>query len=106
MRRVKSNGSSLRVLLDRRFPVEVSAVQNRPVEQVLETRLEVADQVPRQEHVLGFAPSNVAMPHEDDTVLGERPRLVGAQHVHGSEVLDGVKPLDDYLLAAHGERAI
>ena len=95
----------LLILLDDRLPVEVGTIQNRPVEQVLEARLEVADQVSVQEHVIGFTPSDVAMPHEDDAVLGERTRLVGAQHVHGPEVLDGVQPLDDHLLAAHGERA-
>ncbi len=78
----------LLVLLDKRLRVEVGTIQNRPVEQVFEARLEVADQVPVQEHVIGFTPSDVAMPHEDDAVLGERARLVGAQHVHAAEVLD------------------
>ena len=96
----------LLVLLDQRLPVEVGAIQNRPVEQVLQARLEVADQVAIQEHFLVSTPGDVAMPLEDDAVLGERAGLVGAQHVHAAEVLDGVEPLDDHLLAAHGERAL
>ena len=44
----------LLILLDNRLPVEVGTIQNRPVEQVLEARLEVADQIPVQEHVIAF----------------------------------------------------
>ena len=108
MRRVKSKGisSSFLYFSTSRLPVEVGAIQDRPVEQVLEARLEVADQVAVQEHFLAFLPGDVAMPHEDDAVLGERAGFVGAQHVHAAEVLDGVEPLDDHLLAAHGERAL
>ena len=65
MRRVKSKGNliQLLVLLDQRLAVEVGAIQNRPVEQVLEARLEIADQVAVQEHFVGFPPRDVAMPH-------------------------------------------
>ena len=104
-REVEREFVQLLVLLDRRLPVEVGAIQDRPVQQVLEARLEVADQVAVQQHFLGFPPGDVAMPLKDDAVLGERAGFVGAQHVHASEVLDGVEPLDDHLLAAHGERA-
>src|ERR1039458_7977836 len=38
--------------------------------------------------------------------FGERAGLVGAEHVHSAEVLNGVETLHDYLLAAHGERAL
>ena len=90
MRRVKSNGisSSFLYFSTSRLRVEVGTIQNRPVEQIFEARLEVADQVPVQEHVIGFTPSDVAMAHEDDAILGERAGLVGAQHVHAAEVLD------------------
>ena len=92
MRRVKSNGisSSFLYFSTSRLSVEVGAIQDRPVEQILEARLEVADQVAVQKHFLGFPPGDVAMPHEDDAVLGERAGFVGAQHVHAAEVLDGV----------------
>ncbi len=96
----------LLVLLDHGLPVEVGAIQDRPVEQVLEAGLEVADQVAVQKHFLGFLSGHVAMPLEDDAILGERAGFVGAQHVHAPEVLNGVEPLDDHFLAAHGERAL
>ena len=96
----------LLILLDQRFPVKIRTIQNRPVEQILEAGLEVADQVTVQQHLVGFAPRYVAVPHEDDTILSERAGLVRAQYVHAPEVLNGVEPLDDHFLAAHGERAI
>ncbi len=34
------------------------------------------------------------------------PVLSVHKHVHAAEILDGVEPLDDHLLAAHGERAL
>ena len=108
MRRVKSKGSLIQLLIlgDQRLLVEVGAIENRPVEQVLETRLEVADQVAIQKYFLGFPPGHVAMPLEDDAVLGERAGLVGAQNVHAAEVLNRVEPLDDHLSAAHRQRAL
>ena len=108
MRRVKSNGisSSFLYFSTISLPVEVGAIQNRPVEQVLEAGLEVADQVAVQQHLLGFLSRHVAMPLKDDAILGERAGFVGAQNVHAAEVLNGVQPLDDHLLAAHGERAL
>ena len=44
------------------------------------------------------------MPLENDVVLGERAGLVGAKHVHGAKILDGVKPLHDHAVAreVHG----
>ncbi len=86
--------------------MEIRRVQNRAVEQVFQAGLEVADQVSVQKHVIRFTAGYVAMPHQDDAILRECPRLVGAQHVHPSEVLNRVQPLDDDLLTAHGERAV
>ena len=108
MRRVKSKGSSSSFLYfsTSAFSVEVGTIENRPVEQVLEAGLEVADQVAVQKHFLRFPSGHVAMPLKDDAVLGERAGFVGAQHVHAAEVLNGVEPLDDHLLAAHGERTL
>ena len=38
---------------------------------------------------------------QDNLVLGEGAGLVGAQHVHGAQVLDGVDVLNDHVLARH-----
>jgi len=105
-REVERDLVQLLVLLDHRLPVEVRAIQDRSVEQILQSRLEVANKVTIQEHFFRFSPSDVAMPLENDAVLRERAGLVGAQHVHAPEVLNGVEPLDDYLFAAHGECAL
>ena len=41
--------------------MEVRSVENCPVQQVLETGLKIADQVPIQEYVLALAPSDVGV---------------------------------------------
>ena len=38
----------------------------------------------------------IDMSGELDLRLGQRPGLVGAQHVHGAKVVDGGKPLHDH----------
>ena len=45
----------LLILLDDRHPMEVRTLQNRPVKQVFQSRLEVANQISVQQHVLTFA---------------------------------------------------
>jgi hypothetical protein len=104
-REVEGNLVQLLVLLDQPS-VKIRAIQNRRVQQVLEAGLEVTDEVAVQEHFIGFASGNIAVPLEDDPIFGERAGLIGAQHVHAAKVLDGVEPLDDHLLAAHGKRAL
>ena len=105
-REVERDLVQLLVLLHHRLAVEVGAIQDGQVEQVLEAGLEVADQVTVQQHFLGFPAGDVAMPLEDDPVLGQRAGFVGAQHIHAAEVLDGVESLDDHLLPAHGQRTL
>ena len=105
-REIERNLIELLVLFESCFRVKVRGIENRPVEQVFQARLEIADQVAIQEHIIRFTSGDVAVPHQDDAIFGKGTRLVGAQHVHPAEVLDGVQPLDDYLLAAHGQRAI
>ena len=63
-------------------------VQHGAVEDVLEPGLEVAEEVGILEHGLAFALEDVAIDFEDDVVRGERAGLVGAEHVHGAEVLN------------------
>ena len=53
-----------------------------------------------------FLFEDVAIDFEDDVVHRERAGLVGAQHIHGAEVLDRVEALDDDLLPGHGQRAL
>ena len=85
---------------------ELDVLQHRDVEQVLQARLVVAVEVGVFEHALAVLAPDVEVALEDDPVLGQRAGLVGAQHVHGAEVLDRVQALDDHLLARHRERAL
>ena len=105
-REVERELVQLLVLLDHRFLVEIGAIQDGHVEQVLEARLKVTNQVAVQQHLLGFPAGHVAMPLEDDAILGQRAGFVGAQNIHPAEVLNGVEALDDHLPAAHGERTL
>ena len=105
-REVERDLVQLLVLLHHGLLVEVGTIQNRPVEQVPEAGLKVADEVAIEKHFLALLSIDVAMPHEDDPIFGERSGLVRAQHVHAPEVLDGIQPLDDHLLAAHRNRAL
>ena len=57
----------------------------------------MADEIGVAQHGLAFIFEHVAVQFQDDVVDGQRAGLVGAQHVHRAEVLDGVEPLDDDL---------
>ena len=76
-------------------------LQDGPVEQVLQAGLEVAVEVGSREDLLVFLARDVAVLLQHDAVRGQRAGLVGAEDVHGAEVLDRVEPLDDDLLARH-----
>ena len=58
------------------------------------------------QHPVRFLAADVEVALQDDAVLGQRPGLVGAQDIHRAEVLNGVEPLDDDLLARHRDRAL
>ena len=66
----------------------------------------MADEIGVAQDFLALVFENVAMDFEDDVVNGQRAGLVGAEHVHRAEVLDGIEPLDDDLLLRHGQRAL
>ena len=81
-------------------------LQHGDVEQVLQARLIVAVEVGVFQHVIGFRAPDVGMVGEKYPVLGQRPGLVGAQHIHRAEVLDGVQALDDDLASGQDYRAL
>src|SRR5258708_5793260 len=68
--------------------------QHRNVEEVLQTRLIMAVQISVLQHAIAVFAANVEVPLEDDPVLGQRSGLVGAQYVHGAEILDRMQPFD------------
>src|SRR5260370_26150087 len=49
-------------------------------------------------------PGDVNMMLENDPVLRERARLVGAEDVHRAKILDGVEALHHPLALGHGDR--
>jgi hypothetical protein len=80
--------------------------QHRAVEQVLQPGLVVAVEVGELQHLVAGLAEHVGVALQHDAVLGQRAGLVGAQHVHGAEVLDRVQALDDHLLARQHHRAL
>ena len=82
-------------------------LEHGDVEQILQPGLEVAVEVGvfKNTFINVFA-TYVEAALQDDAVLRQRAGLVGAEHVHRAEVLDGVEPLDDDLLPGHGHRAL
>ena len=83
--------------------VQLLVVEDRHVEQVLQAGM--VDSCSGS-HIAApsrwCSPCDVQVLFEHDLVLGQGAGLVGAQHVHRPEVLDGVQALDDHLLARHG----
>ena len=89
----------------RELAVHRPAIEDRAVQDVLQPGLEVAVEVGQRQHGVVLVADHVAVPLQDHAVQGQRAGLVGAQHVHGAEVLDRVQALDDHLLAGHGDGA-
>ena len=105
-RKVERDLVEFPVLLNQGLLVEIGAIQDRCIEQVLQTGLKMADEVPIPEHFIRFLAGDIAMPLQDNPIFGERAGLIGAEHVHSAEVLNSVETLYDHFLAAHGERAL
>ena len=57
------------------------------------------------QNVVRLDAAYVEMALEDDAILRERASLVGAQHIHGANVLNGAEALDDHLRPRHGDCA-
>ena len=51
------------------------------------------------------SPRAIDVPGEPDLRLGQRAGLVGAEHVHGAEIVDGGEPLDDHPARRQPHRA-
>lgn len=77
-------------------------IEDRFVEQVLQPGMVVAVQVAVMQHSVAGFTMHIQMLFQRDFSLGECAGLVGAQHVHRPEVLDGVQAFDDHFLPGHG----
>ncbi len=69
-----------------------------------QTGLKMADEIGVAQHRFALVFEHVAVQFEDDVVNSERAGLVGAEDVHGPEVLDGIEPFDDDLFFRHRQR--
>ena len=87
------------VLQRRRLPILLRAAQHRHVEQVFQPGLVEAVQPGVAQHPLAASAERIGVALQHDLVLSQGAGLVGAQNVHGAEVLDGVQAFDDHLLA-------
>ncbi len=85
--------------------VDLLELQDRAIQDVAEPRLKMAVEIGQHEDPFILVADDVAMPLQDHPVQGERAGLVGAEHVHGAEVLDRVQPLDDHFLPRHADGA-
>ena len=85
--------------------MQLDVLQDRDVEQVLETGLVEAVQIGVFQNAVRILAAEIEMALEDDPVLRQRAGLVRAQHVHRPEVLDRIEALDDDLLSRHRHRA-
>src|SRR6516162_9690144 len=104
--KIEGNFIDLRISADPQFLFELSMFKHGLVEQISQSRLEVAVEKGVLKHPLRVPPLNIDVPLEDDPILRQRARFVGAQHIHGAEVLNSVETFDDDLLARHRNRAL
>ena len=90
-----------------RFQVEIPHMgENRLVHQIFQPCLEKAVEIGVAEDALPVVIASIGVDvlFQDDLVAGQRSGLVGAEDVHGSEILDGVQILDDDLFPGHRNR--
>ncbi len=87
------------------LPQRIGVLDHRDIHQVLHAALVKAVEPGQlQDPVVPLA-THVVVVLEDDLVLGQGAGLVGAEHVHGTEVLHRVEPLHHHLALGHGYRA-
>jgi hypothetical protein len=77
------------------------AGKDRLVQGVGEAVLEAGVEPGQPEYLVAGAAGEVERGVQADRTGGDGAGLVGAQHRHGAEILDGVQPLDDDLLGRH-----
>ena len=80
-------------------------LQHGLVQAAAQAGLEVAVQPGQLEHRVAVVPLRVEVAFEPDAGFGEGAGLVGCQHVHRAQVLDGRQPLHDDLLLGQAHRA-
>ena len=79
--------------------MQVRVFQNGAIEDIFQAALKMADDISLAQDLFAFFLMNVAVQFENDAIHRQRAGLVRAKHIHRSEVLNRVQPLDDDLLA-------
>src|SRR5215471_17570917 len=65
---------------------------DRGIERVSQTGLEMAVEPSQVEHALAVGTRERNLPREPDLGFGKRPSLVCAQHIHAAQVVDRAEP--------------
>src|SRR5229473_6939515 len=78
---------------------------DRGIEGVSQSGLEMTVKPGQREHVLAVGARERNLPREPDPGFGQRPGLVRAQHVHAAEVVDRAQPFYDHLGLCHADGA-
>ena len=78
---------------------------DRGIERVPQSGLEMAVEPSQVEHALAAGARERNLPREPDLGFGERPGLVRAQHVHAAQVMDRAEPFHDHLRLRHADGA-
>lgn len=65
-----------------------------------------AVQIAKPENIFAFATVWPHVMHQDNASLGQSSRLVRAEYIHGTQVLDCVELLDDHFPSCHGNGAL
>ncbi len=84
-----------------RILANVDVLEDRDVEEVFQSGLKVTVQISILENAFQLFAANIQVSLQNDPVLRQRARLVGAEYVHRAEVLNGIEPLNDDLGAGH-----
>jgi hypothetical protein len=87
-------------------PAGVAAREHGDVEEIAQPGLIGAVEIGVREYLIAVLPEPIDVTLQDHAVLGQRPGLVRAQHVHRSEVRDRVQALHDHLAVGHRDRPL
>ncbi len=94
------------VQLPARAEVEAAEVADGLVDRVDQAGLERGVEVGVAEHLLALLALQVQRRADAHDAFGERTGLVGTEHVHAAEVLDGREAPDDHLAERHAPGAV
>src|SRR5208337_692138 len=103
---VEGNLVYLDIVRSRQLLMQFLILQNRAVENVFEPGLEMAIEKCQFQYAVVVFQFDVAMLLQNNAIHRQRSGFVCAKHIHRTEVLDRVEPLDNHFLARHQKRAL